>query len=172
MLPPDDDVEEDGYQALPDEAALRSLHQPPQPRPFAAPDEDGYGVLPASNGDLQRTGYGVLPDDDEGGNDQRFSEMTEYGHVELPNEDEIGKMQQQRSRQSVRLSLSTMAALVNGDGGLPTLTADWRASCGAGRSSGSSRRRRASVAGQRWRRRPASRARCAKRVDRSAQRSA
>lgn len=118
MLPPDDDVEEDGYQALPDEAALRSLHQPPQPQPFAAPDEDGYGVLPASNGDLQRTGYGVLPDDDEGGNDQRFSEMTEYGHVELPNEDEIGKMQQQRSRQSVRLSLSTMAALVNGDGGL------------------------------------------------------
>lgn len=114
MLPPDDDVEEDGYQALPDDAALRSLHEPPQPRPFGAPDEDGYGVLPASNGDLTRTGYGVLPDDDEGTtNDQRFSEMTEYGHVELPQEDEMGKIQQQRSRQSVRLSLSTMAALHN-----------------------------------------------------------
>jgi serine/threonine protein kinase len=119
MLPPDDDIEEeDGYQALPDEAALRSLHELPQPQPFGAPDEDGYGVLPASNGDLQRTGYGVLPDDDEGTvNDQRFSEMTEYAHVELPNEDESGKLQQQRSRQSVRLSLSTMAALANDDAG-------------------------------------------------------
>lgn len=116
VLPPDDALEEeDGYQALPSEAAVGAYLPPAPPAAGTGFDDGEYGVMPAA-------GYGTAPGGarpfSERSEEDRFSEATEYAQIELPD----GPTRHE-SRQSVRLSLSSMAQLVGDEFGLddPTL---------------------------------------------------
>jgi serine/threonine protein kinase len=121
-LPPDGDLPLDGgagsdvgadeYQSLPADAGGFAL--PPPPSAAGGSFGDGeYGIMPTE-------GYGHMPESFAGRDDpsRRHSDAhTEYAQIELPDEADPA-LSRHGTRQSVRLSLSTMAQLVGDDFGL------------------------------------------------------
>jgi hypothetical protein len=115
-LPPDAgdagrDVGADEYQSLPADAGGFAL--PPPPSADGNFGDGEYGIMPTE-------GYGHMPESFAGRDDasRRHSDAhTEYAQIELP-DDANSALSRHGTRQSVRLSLSTMAQLVGDDFGL------------------------------------------------------